>query len=39
VLVQGVIDGLRRFGEVNIEFLAGTPEDVKFKLPAEVADV
>jgi 4-hydroxy-3-methylbut-2-enyl diphosphate reductase len=39
VLVQGVIDGLRRFGEVDIEFLAGTPEDVKFKLPAEVADV
>jgi 4-hydroxy-3-methylbut-2-enyl diphosphate reductase len=39
VLVQGVIDGLRRFGEVHIELLAGTPEDVKFKLPAEVADV
>jgi 4-hydroxy-3-methylbut-2-enyl diphosphate reductase len=39
VLVQGVIDGLRRFGEVQIELLAGTPEDVKFKLPAEVADV
>jgi 4-hydroxy-3-methylbut-2-enyl diphosphate reductase len=38
VLVQGVIEGLRRFGTVNIEFLAGTPEDVKFKLPAEVAD-
>jgi 4-hydroxy-3-methylbut-2-enyl diphosphate reductase len=39
VLVQGVIEGLRRFGQVEIEFLAGTPEDVKFKLPAEVADV
>jgi 4-hydroxy-3-methylbut-2-enyl diphosphate reductase len=39
VLVQGVIDGLRRFGDVQIELLAGTPEDVKFKLPAEVADV
>jgi 4-hydroxy-3-methylbut-2-enyl diphosphate reductase len=39
VLVQGVIDGLRRFGQVEIELLAGTPEDVKFKLPAEVADV
>jgi 4-hydroxy-3-methylbut-2-enyl diphosphate reductase len=38
VLVQGVIEGLRRFGNVQIEFLAGTPEDVKFKLPAEVAD-
>jgi 4-hydroxy-3-methylbut-2-enyl diphosphate reductase len=39
VLVQGVIDGLQRFGDVQIELLAGTPEDVKFKLPAEVADV
>jgi 4-hydroxy-3-methylbut-2-enyl diphosphate reductase len=39
VLVQGVIDGLQRFGDVRIELLAGTPEDVKFKLPAEVADV
>ncbi|WP_408841320.1 4-hydroxy-3-methylbut-2-enyl diphosphate reductase [Acidocella sp.] len=39
VLVQGVIEGLRRFGQVDIELLAGTPEDVKFKLPAEVADV
>jgi 4-hydroxy-3-methylbut-2-enyl diphosphate reductase len=37
VLVQGVIEGLRRFGKVEIELLAGTPEDVKFKLPAEVA--
>ena len=39
VLVQGVIEGLHRFGQVEIELLAGTPEDVKFKLPAEVADV
>jgi 4-hydroxy-3-methylbut-2-enyl diphosphate reductase len=39
VLVQGVIEGLRRFGRVEIELLAGTPEDVKFKLPAEVAEV
>jgi 4-hydroxy-3-methylbut-2-enyl diphosphate reductase len=39
VLVQGVIEGLRQFGRVEIELLAGTPEDVKFKLPAEVADV
>jgi len=39
VLVQGVIEGLARFGKVETEFLAGTPEDVKFKLPAEVADV
>jgi 4-hydroxy-3-methylbut-2-enyl diphosphate reductase len=39
ILVQGVIEGLQRFGHVKIETLAGTPEDVKFKLPAEVADV
>src|SRR6202161_4169200 len=39
VLVQGVIEGLKQFGRVDIEMLAGTPEDVKFKLPAEVANV
>ena len=39
VLVQGVIEGLRQFGHVEIELLAGTPEDVKFKLPAEVSEV
>ena len=39
VLVQGVIDGMKQFGRVEIELLAGTPEDVKFKLPAEVAEV
>ena len=39
VLVQGVIEGLKRFGRVEIETLAGTPEDVKFKLPREVANV
>ncbi len=39
VLVRGVLDGLRQFGTVEIETLPGTPEDVRFKLPAEVADV
>ncbi|MBU6449071.1 MAG: 4-hydroxy-3-methylbut-2-enyl diphosphate reductase [Rhodospirillales bacterium] len=39
VLVRGVIEGLKQFGKVEIEMLAGTPEDVKFKLPAEVAEV
>ncbi len=39
VLVQGVIEGLKAFGQVKIELLAGTPEDVKFKLPAEVASL
>ncbi|HUW79530.1 MAG TPA: 4-hydroxy-3-methylbut-2-enyl diphosphate reductase, partial [Acidocella sp.] len=33
ILVQGVLEGLRQFGRVEIELLAGTPEDVKFKLP------
>jgi 4-hydroxy-3-methylbut-2-enyl diphosphate reductase len=39
VLVQGVIEGLKQFGNVKVELLAGTPEDVKFKLPAEVASI
>jgi 4-hydroxy-3-methylbut-2-en-1-yl diphosphate reductase len=39
VLVQGVLDGLRRFGEVEIGLMAGVPEDVRFRLPPEVADV
>ncbi len=39
VLVDGVIEGLKQFGRVEIELLAGTPEDVKFKLPAEVASI
>lgn len=39
VLVQGVIEGLKQFGQVKVELLAGTPEDVKFKLPAEVASI
>ena len=36
-LVQGVIDGLRRFGEIKVSTLAGVAEDVKFKFPAEVS--
>jgi len=38
-LVQGVIEGLRRFGELDISTLAGVDEDVKFRFPAELADV
>ena len=38
-LVQGVIEGLRGFGEVEVTSLAGVAEDVRFRLPAEVADV
>ena len=36
-LVQGVIEGLRRFGPVEVAMLAGVAEDVRFKFPAEVA--
>ena len=36
MLVQGVLEGLRRFGEVDVATLAGVSEDVKFKFPAEV---
>jgi 4-hydroxy-3-methylbut-2-enyl diphosphate reductase len=36
-LVQGVIEGLRRFGPVEVAALAGVAEDVRFKFPAEVA--
>ena len=38
MLVQGVIEGLRRFGEINISTLDGVAEDVKFRFPAELAD-
>ena len=37
-LVQGVLDGLRRFGEVEVSTLAGVAEDVRFRFPAELTD-
>ncbi len=37
-LVRGVIDGLRRFDEVEVETLAGVAEDVRFRFPAELAN-
>ncbi len=37
MLVQGVIEGLRQFGPVEIAALPGVAEDVRFKFPAEVA--
>ena len=37
-LVQGVLDGLRGFGQVNVETLAGVAEDVRFRFPPELAD-
>jgi 4-hydroxy-3-methylbut-2-enyl diphosphate reductase len=38
LLVQGVIDGLRAFGPVEVTTLPGVAEDVKFRFPAELAD-
>ena len=37
MLVQGVLAGLRRFGEVEVSTLPGVAEDVKFKFPAELS--
>ncbi len=37
-LVQGVIEGLRSFGPVEVSTLDGVAEDVKFRFPAELAD-
>src|SRR6202163_1501721 len=32
-LVQGVLDGLRRFGDIDVSTLAGVAEDVRFRFP------
>jgi 4-hydroxy-3-methylbut-2-enyl diphosphate reductase len=37
-LVQGVLEGLRRFGKIDISTLEGVAEDVRFRFPAELAD-
>ena len=37
MLVQGVLNGLRRFGDVDVSTLPGVAEDVKFKFPAELS--
>jgi 4-hydroxy-3-methylbut-2-en-1-yl diphosphate reductase len=37
-LVQGVLEGLRRFGEIDISTLAGVAEDVRFRFPRELID-
>jgi 4-hydroxy-3-methylbut-2-enyl diphosphate reductase len=36
--VQGVIEGLRAFGPVEVSTLAGVAENVRFRFPAELAD-
>jgi 4-hydroxy-3-methylbut-2-enyl diphosphate reductase len=38
MLVQGVIEGLRRFAEIEVSTLDGVAEDVRFRFPAELAD-
>jgi 4-hydroxy-3-methylbut-2-enyl diphosphate reductase len=38
MLVQGVIDGLRQFDEVEVSTLDGVAENVRFRFPAELAD-
>jgi 4-hydroxy-3-methylbut-2-enyl diphosphate reductase len=38
MLVRGVLDGLRRFGEVEVATLDGVAENVRFRFPAELAD-
>ena len=37
MLVQGVLEGLRRFRDVDVSMLPGVAEDVKFKFPAELS--
>lgn len=37
-LVQGVIEGLRRFGPIDTSTLEGVAENVRFRFPAELAD-
>ncbi len=39
MLVQGVLEGLRRFGEIDISTHTGVAENVRFRFPAELADV
>jgi 4-hydroxy-3-methylbut-2-enyl diphosphate reductase len=38
MLVQGVLDGLRQFDEVEVSTMTGVAEDVRFRFPAELAD-
>ncbi|MGE0415770.1 MAG: 4-hydroxy-3-methylbut-2-enyl diphosphate reductase [Acetobacteraceae bacterium] len=37
-LVQGVLEGLRRFAEIEVSTLDGVEENVRFRFPAELAD-
>lgn len=37
-LVQGVLQGLRQFDEIETSTMAGVAEDVRFRFPAELVD-
>ncbi len=37
-LVQGVLEGLRQFGEIHISTQDGVAEDVRFRFPAQLVD-
>jgi 4-hydroxy-3-methylbut-2-enyl diphosphate reductase len=37
-LVQGVLEGLRQFGEIEITLQDGVAEDVRFRFPEQLAD-
>ncbi len=39
MLVQGVLDGLRQVDEIEVSMMDGVAEDVRFRFPAEVAEV
>ncbi len=39
LLVRGVVEGLRQFGDVEISTMSGVAEDVQFRLPLQLADV
>jgi 4-hydroxy-3-methylbut-2-en-1-yl diphosphate reductase len=39
MLVREVLEGLRRFGEVDISTMDGVAEDVRFRFPPELNDV
>jgi 4-hydroxy-3-methylbut-2-enyl diphosphate reductase len=38
MLVQGVLDGLRRIAAIEVSTMAGVAEDVRFRFPAELTD-
>jgi 4-hydroxy-3-methylbut-2-enyl diphosphate reductase len=38
ILVRGVIEGLRQFGELEVTTLDGVAEDVRFRFPAQLAE-